>query len=208
MKLKQHLYPVLDAYADMFGETEGVVAFRLFLAAHDELSDRKKNLAGHLTGSTIVWHRPTDSVLRVYHTKLNRWVFSSGGHVDPGELPWQAASRELREELGFDAAPLYDPALPVPLIFDAHPIPASARKGEPPHWHYDMVYLYGVDEKPVIDADPGEVSRFEWVGVGDVTRGNSPVDLREQMLRYGAGDAFSLNRWRSGGPSRARAASS
>ncbi len=186
MTFRTYVWDVISAYADKFGEADGVPAFRLFLDAHEELADRKKNLAGHLTGSTIVWHRASNAILRVYHAKLKRWVFSSGGHVDPGEMPWQAAARELREETGITAAkPLYDIVLPVPLVLDAHPIPASLTKGEPAHWHYDMVYLYEVDKKPEIKADPSEVGQFRWVEVGEVTRENSPVDLAAQMRAAG-----------------------
>jgi 8-oxo-dGTP pyrophosphatase MutT (NUDIX family) len=75
-------------------------------------------------------------------------VFSAGGHVDEGELPWQTAIRELQEETGITARPLFDLQKPEPLIMDAHPIRASVKKNEPPHWHYDMVYLFTVDQKP------------------------------------------------------------
>jgi 8-oxo-dGTP pyrophosphatase MutT (NUDIX family) len=185
MPLKRHLQDVLSAYARIFGETEAVTAFRLFANAHDNLTDRGINLAGHLTGSAIVWHTPSNTILRVYHAKLNRWVFTSGGHVDHGELPWQASIRELREETGITAAPLWDENLPIPLILDAHPIPVSAKKSEPAHWHYDMVYLYSVDQKPEIDADPQEVTDTRWVDCCDVTRENSPVSLVEQLSKYG-----------------------
>jgi 8-oxo-dGTP pyrophosphatase MutT (NUDIX family) len=185
MSLRNHLQDILSAYADIFGETNGVQAFRLFMNSYEELADRKKNLAGHVTGSALVWHKPSNSVLRVHHAKLNCWVFSAGGHIDAGELPWQTSVRELREETGITATPLYDAAHPIPFIMDAHPIPASSKKAEPPHWHYDVVYLYGVDTKPEIQADPDEVSHFKWFDTAEVTLENSPVTLREQMLRYG-----------------------
>ncbi|MDR3424522.1 MAG: NUDIX hydrolase [Alphaproteobacteria bacterium] len=185
MSLENHLQGILSAYADIFGETESLQALRIFLKAYGEWTDRKKNLAGHLTGSALVWHKPSHSVLRVYHAKLNRWVFSGGGHIDKGELPWQTSARELREETGIEATPLYDATNPVPFVIDAHPIPASVKKNEPAHWHYDLIYLYSVDQKPDIQADPAEISRYHWVDVADVTRKNSPVDLRKQMERYG-----------------------
>ena len=73
----------------------------------------------------------------------------------------------------------------MPFIVTAHPIPVSIKKAEPAHWHYDLVYLFAVDQKPVIDADPTEVSQFRWVEGTEITLKNSPVDLSAQMLRYG-----------------------
>ena len=40
-----------------------------------------------------------DQVLLIQHKKLNLWL-APGGHVEPGELPFQAAEREFFEETG------------------------------------------------------------------------------------------------------------
>jgi len=182
--MRQYLREVLSSYASTFGETDAVRAFRLFLNAHEEWIDRKKNLDGHITGSALVWHEPSGAVLRVFHAKLKRWIFSAGGHVDAGEMPWQASARELREETGIVAAPCYDRGCPVPLILDAHPIPVCLGRSEPAHWHYDMVYLYRVDTRPTIIADPKEVAQYDWVPVDAVMPSTAPVDLRKQMTLY------------------------
>jgi len=185
MSVKSYLQETLAAYIALFGISDSTEAFRLFIEAHDNVIARK-NLAGHVTGSALVWHKASHTVLRVFHAKQKRWVFSAGGHIDEGELPWQAATRELHEETGIIATPVFfDLQKPMPLIMDAHPIRLSVKKNEPPHWHYDMVYLFAVDQKPHIEADPSEIAEYKWVDVGDVTVENSPVDLRTQMLRYG-----------------------
>jgi 8-oxo-dGTP pyrophosphatase MutT (NUDIX family) len=183
--MKNHLQNILAGYVDLYGETESVQAFRIFMDAHPQLASRK-NLAGHVTGSALVWHRPSHSVLRVHHAKLNCWVFSAGGHIDDGEWPWQASVRELREETGIVAKPLFNEQNPIPLIVDVQPIPASVKKNEPAHWHYDVVYLFEVEQKPEIQADPAEILHFRWFDVAEVTQANSPVDLGQQMLSYGA----------------------
>jgi len=182
--MRAYLQDVLSSYAGVFGETDAVRAFRLFIGTYDELTDRKKNLAGHITGSALVWHEPSGTVLRVYHAKLKRWIFSAGGHVDPGEMPWQASVRELREEIGVSASPCCDKDAPLPLILDAHPIPACTVKDEPAHWHYDMVYLYKVETKPSVVADPREVFRYEWARRDEVGLSNAPVDLRVHMMKF------------------------
>src|ERR1035438_1973186 len=49
----------------------------------------------HLTGSAIVVG-PRGTILHL-HKRIGVWM-QPGGHIDPGEAPWQAALRETREE--------------------------------------------------------------------------------------------------------------
>jgi 8-oxo-dGTP pyrophosphatase MutT (NUDIX family) len=183
MLVKNHVENVLSAYLKLFGANKSTEAFQLFFQSYDNVTSRK-NLAGHTTGSAIVWHKPSNTILRVMHSKWKCLVFSAGGHVEDGEMPWQASTRELLEETGITATPLFDKIIPVPLIMDAHPIPSSLKKSEPAHWHYDMIYLYEVSEKPDVQADPSEVDEYLWAEIGDVTLQNSPADLKKQLEIY------------------------
>ena len=40
-----------------------------------------------------------DSTLLLWHNKVEAWL-PPGGHIDPGELPEEAAVREVAEETG------------------------------------------------------------------------------------------------------------
>jgi len=42
-----------------------------------------------------------DKLLLTLHTKLGKWLFP-GGHVEEGEMPDEAAIREVKEETGLD----------------------------------------------------------------------------------------------------------
>ena len=150
------------------GDTKHHQGFELFAQNNVNLLSRS-NLAGHVTGSALVVDTQTNEALVVYAAKFDKWVFSAGGHIDNGELPWEAARRELREEVGIDAMPtLFNDKTPLPLLFDVHPIPASVKKQEPAHWHYDMVFLFETDGKPDITADPAEVAQFVWKPVTEL----------------------------------------
>jgi 8-oxo-dGTP pyrophosphatase MutT (NUDIX family) len=128
---------------------------RRFLAEFQRLDDPFDRAADpvHVTGSAIV-SGPRGTVLHLHKT-LGFWL-QPGGHIDPGETPWQAAVRETAEETGLlgrhpeDGPWLYH--------LDAHPA------GE--HFHLDLRYLLYCD-----DTDPapaaGESQEVRWFGLDE-----------------------------------------
>jgi len=108
-------------------------------------------LAGpeHVTGSAVVVG-PRGTVLHL-HKRLGRWL-QPGGHVEPGEAPWDAALRESEEETGLALAhPEGGPRL---LHVDVH----AAARG---HTHLDLRYLLvGPDRDPA--PPPGESPDARW----------------------------------------------
>ena len=101
----------------------------------------------------VVWQ---DRVLLHRHPKLGRWL-PCGGHVEAGELPDEAAVRELLEESGVRVR------LIGPHPFDAPgPTPLTRPRGvqleaiAPGHEHVDLVY-WAVPQEPydgVLRGDP------------------------------------------------------
>ncbi len=134
-------------------EVDSIVAF---LAAFDRLEaplDQDVDVV-HVTGSGIVIG-PRGVVL-LEHKRLGIWL-QPGGHIDPGETPWEAALRESREETGLDvgfAGPLDDQGVPELIHVDVH----AGGRG---HTHLDLRYL--IDGG---DADPappvGESQQIDW----------------------------------------------
>ena len=126
-----------------------------FLAELDRLSDPFNRHADpvHVTGSAIVVG-PRGTVLH-WHKRVGGWL-QPGGHVDPGETPWQAALRETHEETGLQVRhPDGGPRL---VHLDVHPAG--------PHVHLDVRYLLVSD-----DAEPappaGESQQVRWFTLGD-----------------------------------------
>jgi 8-oxo-dGTP pyrophosphatase MutT (NUDIX family) len=103
----------------------------------------------HVTGSAVVVGR-RGTVLHL-HKRLHRWM-QPGGHIDPGESPWDAARRESEEETGLAAT--HPDAGPRLLHVDVH----EAAEG---HTHLDMRYLLlAPDEDP--SPPPGESPEARW----------------------------------------------
>lgn len=58
----------------------------------------------HLVSYFVVRDEARGRLLLVNHRKAGLWL-PPGGHVEPGEDPWQTVARECREELHIDAHP-------------------------------------------------------------------------------------------------------
>jgi len=141
-------------------------AVESFVTSFDRL-DRPFDLEAdpvHVTGSGIVVG--DRGVVLLKHKRLGIWL-QPGGHIDPGETPWDAALRESAEETGLDVS--FD------ISFDISFDMASTGSGVPPllhvdvhdggrgHTHLDLRYLIdGGDADP---APPEEESQdIGWFG--------------------------------------------
>ncbi len=119
---------------------------------------------GHVTCTALVFHPTENSVLFMYHHRLNRWLLP-GGHVeltDPSLAA--AAAREAEEETCVHL----DPAFPPELVgIDVHGIPP--KRNEPFHLHHDLIWRFRAlsPEIAVTSEAPAVrwVHSFEWAGL-------------------------------------------
>lgn len=130
------------------------VSIERFLAELDRLPepfDEHADLV-HVTGSAIVVGRR--GVVLHRHKRLGLWL-QPGGHLDPGEAPWDAAVREAAEETGLPVRHAHEP--PRLVHVDVH----EAAKG---HVHLDLRYLVlAADTDPAPgEGESPDVRWFDW----------------------------------------------
>jgi 8-oxo-dGTP pyrophosphatase MutT (NUDIX family) len=122
------------------------------------------------TVATFVVH--DGRVLLLRHRSLGMWL-PPGGHIDPPELPDEAAVREVAEETGIaveltgrPALTLDDPAAPRQLV---RPEGIQLEQITPTHQHIDLIYfarpLPGAALTPTLE--PG-VTAGGWYGLDDL----------------------------------------
>jgi 8-oxo-dGTP pyrophosphatase MutT (NUDIX family) len=119
--------------------------------------------ATHVTGSAVVIG--ARGVLLHLHKRLGMWL-QPGGHLEPGETPWDAALREAQEETGLQLR--WHPSLP------AGEVPTLAHDGGRGHTHLDLRYIL----TPVSDVDPcppeGESQEVRWFAWDEAIRVADP----------------------------------
>jgi 8-oxo-dGTP pyrophosphatase MutT (NUDIX family) len=107
-------------------------------------------------------------VLLHYHRKLGRWL-PPGGHIEPNELPDDAAVREVWEETGVEATLLGEP----PIAAEAPELPRQLRRPagiqlediSPGHQHIDLIYF--ATGRPAAPRDQvGWYGPDEWSALG------------------------------------------
>ena len=100
------------------------------------------NEEGHITVSGLVIRN--GRALLIFHPYIKEWM-QPGGHIDPGEAPIDAATREVYEETGVICNPIKGCLDPIDI--DLHEIPANPKKGEAAHVHIDLLFLFEAAEE-------------------------------------------------------------
>jgi len=134
------------------------------------LVEKTKSLRRDFTATGYVTNPERTKILVIFHKKLQKWL-PAGGHLEPNELPHEAALREVFEETGVVARIVsddYDIGLkgeldcqvPRPYGVLYQIIPQTSKDVE--HIHVDFVYAM-VSEESELQGQFDEVSKVAWL---------------------------------------------
>lgn len=159
---KDLLLDQLKKYRETFPQEHEKCAEIYKWLSHERMPLSRNTIPGHITASGIVIEGPR--VLLIYHPVLRRWL-QPGGHVETGELPLQAALREVEEETGLVC--ILQPwhrIHTMPIDIDVHQIPANPKKMEISHFHCDFKYLLSVK---CLGKRTNLVHASKWFDIGE-----------------------------------------
>jgi 8-oxo-dGTP pyrophosphatase MutT (NUDIX family) len=118
--------------------------------------------------SALVFTDEAAPLVLVHQHKRYPVVIQPGGHVDPGEHPWEAVLRELGEEAGIVPEQLqvlsaveFTPGpgrFPAPVGLDVHEVSQGAT-------HTDLIFAFVIDGPPRAQPQTGESSQLLWLSL-------------------------------------------
>lgn len=135
------------------------------LALHGPAITARSTTPAHVTCRAAIvspdWH-----VLEIMDSSTSTWHLP-GGHVDAGASSLLGAALGLAaRHAGVDTNMVIPDAV-IPFDVEASIVEAAPARGEPEHVHYDMTYLFHVEDRSL--AVPDSVStRVRWVEPGKV----------------------------------------
>ncbi|AGN02277.1 NUDIX hydrolase [Salinarchaeum sp. Harcht-Bsk1] len=158
----------------------------------------------HFTATTYVVVEGAVALHR--HVRIGKWL-PPGGHVDRGELPHEAALREVEEETGLDAtivaeqddvgSPTVEP-LPQPHHLQLADVniygEAGSADAQVGHQHVDLVYYAAADERtidPASDEEPADA--WEWFDADDLAEDGA---LDPDVAEIGQRAIATVGEWR------------
>jgi ADP-ribose pyrophosphatase YjhB (NUDIX family) len=138
-------------------------------------TDAAPTLTRDFTATTFVVHE--DRTLLLHHRKLGMWL-PPGGHIDPHELPDQAALREVREESGLEVDLLTGGYMLGHVRVLPQPYCVLLEDISPGHQHIDLIYFARVSSGTLAHAER-EARAARWYSWEDLADPEIAEDIRE-----------------------------
>lgn len=134
--------------------------------------ESRETYPGHVTTSALIVSPDMRQTLLIDHLTLKRWL-QPGGHYEPAAFFWQSAFREAVEETAVEGLRLHPwhGGHDRPFLIDSHDVPGKPSRGEKPHVHHDLQYLFVADPARPLTAQLDEVTAARWhpiEALGDV----------------------------------------
>lgn len=141
------------------------------------MSDARPHLTRDFAATVFVAWR--GRLLLHRHRKLGMWL-PCGGHVEPHELPDEAAVREVREESGVEVELVGERALDLPAPRQlVRPRGVQLETIGPGHEHIDLIY-FGRPVEPYDGALTADEDGLGWYGGRDL----DALDLTDEVRAW------------------------
>ena len=138
----------------------------------------RTNLSGHVTAGGLVVDGKGNVLLN--HHKLSGLWFQFGGHCDGESDCISVAKREIFEESGIQDCKLISNGI---YDIDVQKIGYNAKKKEPEHYHYDINFLFLVNDKNFVVSD--ESSEIKWVTINEAkSLTNKDLAMQRMLQKY------------------------
>lgn len=133
-----------------------------YIDKFDDVLTRENSLF-HFTTSAWIVNKDRTKVLMVYHRIFKSWSFI-GGHADGNSNLLEVIKREIYEESGIDNIKLLDNDI---FGLSIHIVKPHIKNNKyvSSHLHYDIQYLFEVDEDTEFKIKPDENSDIAWIDV-------------------------------------------
>lgn len=114
--------------------------------------------------------------LLLWHNKMRAWL-PPGGHIHPGELPEEAACREVREETGLEVELLGQQEIWGKVRVLRTPVCVLLEDISPGHQHIDLIYFALAREgEPRVNAQ--ESAALRWYTSAELEQAEIEPDIR------------------------------
>ena len=128
----------------------------------------RSNLIGHLTSSAWVINKSRNSAVMAHHNIYKSWSWL-GGHADGDRDLLYVAKKEVTEESGLSKIlALQETPIDIAVINTTPHI--KNNKFVPAHLHFNVTYLFEVDEKDLLIHQPEENSGVKWIKNEDILK--------------------------------------
>ena len=122
----------------------------------------------HLVSYFVILDNATDDILLGAHRKAGLWL-PSGGHVEPGESPWQTVERECWEELHLDAIP--EKVCGTKPFF----LTITETRGHQSHTDVSLWHVLRANRADVTYYDEQEYTAINWLSRHQILQENAEI---------------------------------
>ena len=137
--MKFDLYKALNSYLPFDENDKKNLEELISFLNTDNNCFNRKNFNGHITAGALIMNYD-GNVLINHHKDTDLWLLF-GGHSDGNSDSLSVAKREVEEESGITEYECDGQILDI----DIHFVPENVQKNEPAHKHYDIRFLFFVN---------------------------------------------------------------